>query len=1544
MSKEDQFWGSGGEGKKDSGQNPGKGEGEFWGKASAKVEAEQHAKTRAAVDGGKPATPPSGKSGTGRKLVLGGLVAIVLVLMLVVGFLPTIASALAPGIIESQASAQINGTVKVTDVSLSWAGPQNIGQVQVRDKDGNDVATMKAVASLGIIDLLGGIGDLGEIKLSGKANLTRHADGSTTLDQLMVKHPAAAAAPGATGGSKTASQPTTLPKNLKVRVKIDGFDLGVRDEMLGAQTNGAVSGFEIKGLAAEALVQVGGTSQVELKAQANTLGAGGSSVPGGALVIQGKVTGWSDAAGLLTLDRASVDANVQATDLSMSVVDAIAGLGGKLTSAVGEKLNATIVAQGGLTGGNVDIKASGANLSIAGNATVKDNLLTTPTPITIKASGKGLEAFRGDLEKAVGKDMLTVAAMPDVEIAVRDVKIKLPANGGALDLRGSSLAATVQTGELRGTMKLDPNGAAQALELKPFRAEVAAPDLGGTVRLTAGTAASIGGQPAGSFDINVTAAGLLDKNGAPTPGMPGSLNGVVALKGVRTAIAQPFAAASGLDLPTDIGPTIDAEISAQTAAGDGASLPPTTIQIKAVAQSLDVGGSVQVSATSIRTVGDGISLRVRQAGAIATKLAPKDSGLSIVAGPGGGTGDLTAKVAGLSVPLDASRKPIAGKAEGKVEVAMGSASMRLLDKGTGQTNAIDLTSFGFTASARPGASPRVELNSVMGYSGQPFTIAGGFDLAGLFATDGVTLTPDRIRPLGRLDIKGLPTALAQIAGGKAEPGKPSLDLPALLRDVVGPTADIMVSTQPTKQLENGLDVTGTMRSNGVSADLAGAFSDTELAIKTAQVEATMSPKSADSLIRTFAPDVANGKAGLGSPRLGGPARAVVSIGAFKVPMKNSAPDLSTLDSFDVTATLPGNVVVEGLALAGKPDARGVAGPATVLGPVGIADLKLTTKVPASVASGQSTAAKPMRVDVTARLMGAGPGAPASGVQKLADMSAGVSTNLLGTAPSGATAAGLKFRDVNSAALDRFMAPLLGLAQNDVGMASGVLGERANLSVDVALDAPTTKQPAWTPTFAALEIEAPRVKTTKPIKLSTKNEVLALAEATELSIDADPQWLTAMLGKPNASGARQLTVEKIGKISVNLQQLAIATPKDPTMGPMKPGVFKLGAAFAARSADLKLEDGKRVRIEDLSADVRSADNNAIDFVLSIGSTQLTDATGAQPAAKESQIKATVRNLADAKGNVQAEKAEITAQGKVPALPTALVDALANQGGMIAAALGPTVALDIRADKFTLDPAKPGGSLRASAVASRADASLSGRIDGKVFAFDGPLNAKVTEITKDLSDKLIKGVPVVESIIKSRDLQPATVVGEGLRVPLDNQMSNLNGKVTLDPGELKITSGGTFARFLKLAKVDPSTQIGKKLDPLVVNFQGGVATYERYTLPVGEFKFESEGKIDLVSNTIDAYTYVPFAALTDEAGSAFTGAINKIPGLGETIQALTLMPFHTTGSLNSPQTKPDVEKFAKEFIKKLNPDDLIKKGVDLFKDKIKLPGSGGGGGVK
>src|SRR5690606_10185024 len=249
------------------------------------------------------------------------------------------------------------------------------------------------------------------------------------------------------------------------------------------------------------------------------------------------------------------------------------------------------------------------------------------------------------------------------------------------------------------------------------------------------------------------------------------------------------------------------------------------------------------------------------------------------------------------------------------------------------------------------------------------------------------------------------------------------------------------------------------------------------------------------------------------------------------------------------------------------------------------------------------------------------------------------------------------------------------------------------------------------------------------------------------------------------------------------------------------------------------------------------------------------------------------------------------------PTPIIDALAQQGGVLAEALGPTVSVRVEATRLS----RQGGVLRASATSERAEATIGGRVQNGAFVQTEPTQVTLRVITPQLVQELGGSLPVVGTLEKRREDQPAVIRTENLTLPIDGDLSKLSGRVTIDPGVARFSTYGGFAALLRALDQRERGMIGGKIEPFVVNMHNGVLSYDRFRLPLGEFTLETKGSVDLVNRRMDLVTYVPFFALTDEvAGRLSTGLGGVAGALPGGIDRATLVPLRTSGPLDNPRT--------------------------------------------
>lgn len=1465
-----------------------------------------------------------------RRLWLKLLAVILLLLIVGVLLLPTIASSIAPGIIESKANAALTGQVKLTKASFSWFGPQKVGPVTVLDDQNKPIATVNIKASPGLLSLatgaLSGSLDIGTITLAGNADIVRRPDGTTNLQAALKPKSAGSAkpAPSTTPAPSSTKSEGTLPKGLNARAVIEDFDVTLTDQTQPADSP-ARSAW-LNDLRGEAAIKTGGPTIAKLD---GAVGVGQPAAPAaapgaskGAIKIDATINNLSDTAGRLTLDKATFNIDAVANALPVALIDALANQQGKLAAGLGDKLEAKITATGDMNKGNADLSVTTPRASAAGTLTMADKTITTTKPLEIKAQGAAVKAFVPTLDESLAKSGLTLAAMPDLAASVDNLKIKLP-QGGKLDLRGSSATVAVKTTPVTGTLQL-PAAEGRPAQTKPFSlaaldAKIAAPDLAGPVKVTAATNATLGGEPAGSLNADLTVGGLLDANGAPVTGPPRSLQGQIAVKGIATAIAQPFVAATGVDLPADIGPNLDLVVNANTNLADAkpGALPATDLDLNITSAKLNAKGGLQLSDTALKSRNGDFTLRLEPAGSLISRFVKPDTGVRIDP-----TGSVLFVMKNLDIPLNPSdRKPVLDKATGRIELWTGNLRVTPTASGVAPIDIPEFNVMTTLASAKP---PVVELAGQMRHEQQQdIRIAGKFELLGAFDMLNSGAKPAAantlpVRPVGRFDILNAPTSLAKIAlapkpGAAATPAAPTqpgqapaqpakpLDLAALIRDVAGPTVNLRLLTTADAARRDAFNADVTLAAPRFEARAVAALSSTKADLSDVNAKTTLSAETLDTLLATFAPTITD------RPRLTGNATALLTVDPMSIPLKPGfQPDLANAGKAGVKLTLPGQTLVQGLKI---PGAQGQ--PPRDLGPFGVEDLQVAANTTVAALMGTT----PQRAEATlAGKLLAGP------QDRLLTLSGGGATDLTAGKPTGPITANLKIEQGRTVGIDKIL--------NQPGLLSGALGDSVGADLAVNLGAPA---PSGERTInAQANLRSPRLSMDQPVKVSVLPDRITVDQPTKINWQLDSAWANQYLFKPDPkTGKPSMRLLQDTGVRVAITQAAIS--KGVGSGPLKPGIFRAALNAEIPTAALELADGQRVALDgvrvNLNADPSQPGSPGapIKFDLAVAGA----AVGDTPKATNLGLQGRVEKVATPAGEISTETAELTADGNLPALPTALVDALAKQNGMLVDALGPIVQATLSADRFGMNT----GTLALNARSERAEAAVRGRVENKTFILTQPLNLTIVEVTPQLSQRFVKGLPSVGQIQKSKTDAPAIVRAPDLRLPLDNDLRKLNGSISIDPGEADFSSSSEFSKFLDLLKLKGDRKVGRRLQPLNIVINSGVLNYQDWEVPLGEFKLKTRGTVDLVNKQLDVITYVPAGALTGEVVGAFGGVIGKVPGVGQIITDATMLPFRTHGTFESNKTEPHLELFAKEFVGQIRPDKLIEKGLGDIIDKIK-----------
>lgn len=1456
-------------------------------------------------------------------LVVGGAIALA----------PTIASRLAPGIAASSITGSINGKATVDRVSLGWGSKQEIGPVTVFDDKGAQVATVTLELDKGLFSLaraaLAGPMDLGEVRVKGSANLVRNADGTLNVERLAKKAPATTpSTTPSTPAPSTTPQPAKLPPGLKAKLVLDALEVNYRDLAPGA----AVGSVKIPKFAGTASFD-NGALNADLTAPVLYGSGDQATTQGGQLAIKASATNLTDASGTLTLDRAVVDASIDLANLAVTAADAIAGTKGGLVEALGETLGAKLTLKGnaGKADANVLIQSKGINADIA---LVADNgVLTAPRPgvINIKTAGarKLLKIDEALAAPSTGKpnqpQQVTLGVLPDLKIALDALKINLPVDPKnlaprPLDLRTGAVTLAITTTEITGTA-LVPDGSGPGsmkdFRVAPIAMTLQSADLAGPITLKGGSSATLAGQPAGALNVDITAAGALDDKGAPRSSGPTQLQGSVTLAQLATAIAQPIVQASGLDLPRGVGPTLDLTLSAKAdpSAAAGGAIPPTDLDLKIASAGVNGSLALMLDATALKTRNNTGVITIRSIADLAGAAAQK-SGIELAQG-----GSLAAQIRSINVPLNLKKdESLSAKAAIDAGIQLTGLAVRpIAQPGAPTTEPVRVDTLAVAANMQPGSPPKLSINGTGSHTNNPYTIAGAFELIGLRPIIDGAAKPYTLRPVGSLKIENLPTTLVGVAmpTPPAQPNQPApLDVARLVRDAIGPALNVNLTT--TRKGNDGVALTlDTTAANLVGKLVADADPAVGATLSTLDFRTTISPELARSLLDSFGPKLES------TPTLATPAALTITATPVTIPFSEPyKPDFAKAGDASITLAIAGKTLINNIVTKDE------TGKSRDIGPLGLEDVRIAANLPLKTLA-PGSAAQPAKVDITAGVLG-------DATNRIVNLAANAVVNLAGGQPQGDLNANFKLGVTDLMRVDQ----LLGKP----GRFAGAVGKTIAIDASSTVSFPKAGAPTGAMPFdravAKVNIDAPKFKTTKPLALTAAGDRVSLDTPTTITWAIAPGWanreLLGVSAEPSADPKAKpdaLRLQDAMTVEVALNALAAALPStvnNVKSGPLKPGIFNLDAAITSPGTTV-IVDGQPAPFRGIRLVTKAGPTpGRADFTLAVDNAGLGQGENGKPALNFTGFAA---GIADAAGNVTADAAKLTLEGVASPVNTAIVDALAKQKGVLAEALGPTAALTLKARDLHKTPSGAGGDLDVAFKSPRAELALKGTIQGNAFVSQGEPEIKLLEITPKLGEKLVKGLPQVGSFQKQLADLPAVVKASGLTVPLDGNMAGLNGDLTLSLGQMQFTTTEIFGSLLKTGGGKAAGVLGRRIEPFNMQIRQGVATYDKFTLPLGEFALATRGTVDLVNERLDVITYIPFGAVTDETARLFkAGGIGDI--LGGALEKSAQLPFRTAGTFDKNDTKPDLKLFAEEAGKNLTKPENIGNVLDgLLKKKEK-----------
>ncbi len=1520
-----------------------------------------------------------------KKIILIGLAIVLIAVVGLVIAAPTIASSIAPGKIEAAAAQSMKGTVKVASVSVGWFSATEVGPVQVIDPEGKvaATATVKMPATLWKIvsekwwsaTKL----DVGTIELNGALDLIRdEATGKTNLERALEPR-ATASKPGGGGSSGGGSGSGGGGiESVKAALKITKLDATVRDRDEKGVLKPEVG---VKSLAGTVDVDYAAKPMaIAAKADLSGTPVGGAHSEPMKIKLDANVKPKSGGG----FDVLAV--KLDSTSTPIGIIDAVAKQGGMLVKAIGPSANVNVDAQmtGDKAGATVKLVGSQANadldLSLAGGtlALRQPGGGAAGQPATNHISLKSTDflasmpALREVLAKA--SEQVKVMNAPGIEITIEKLSWPLPPDmlGGASgktaatpDYRGSGMEMKVRVGAMSGQVAIDQGGVDSAGKktaptFKPFAVEpidlaVSASDLSKPVTITGGTKATIDGTPAGDVSIRATAAGLLDGAGhlralATGAGIADNVDADVRVRGMSTALVQPLIAGTTLpiDLKQDVGSTLDLGLQAKadvqgvtTGGAAGAKLPPIDFTISVNSTNMKIDGTGRYAADVVSLTGNGLRATIASAAPLAQRILAKPAANGQ---PGAlelsGVGAVSLEIKEFSAPL-AKLSGADALAAVKARLGLNISNLGIKPSDMAGEQPVQVSRGVLDVKLDGANPPQVDVNASLSHEGSPFDVTGQLRLDGITggkvpqsAAGAAQIIA--FKPSGKVEVKNAPRSLANLvpaaamAGTKNDPSAPNSPVTTALRESIGRSASLTLTTEPQAGAQN-VAIKLTTEAGGVGADIGAKLTDKSLTVGTLAAFVGMDPRTVNPVLAS-ANKPAAGAAAAAPIQLGQPFKvSLTSSEPITVPLKPGTfePDYAGASDATIKITADNDIAIENVPTGA--DASGNARTTSVR----VRSLKADVKAPIS---GLAESGRSKRFSATFGAL-AVRGSAEGGT--IADISGNASATMAYENPD----ATIKLSQIDCAVVEN----LIGKP----GLLTGALGDKAEANLVVK----PTGSGAAAGTSISATLTAPNVTDAK-FDLAMTADRMAITKPSTITWRPDPVFLNKTVLAPapgTAVGASTIAATKISPLTINISKLSLASSKMEngvqTGGPLKPGVFELDASvtsagleLAATSAaagnvpasvtPIKL-DGLRVGIRQQAATGANAAAGG-EIVADLTIDRVTGggtpgATGAAAAPKKSTATVRITNLADARGVLTTNAAILNLDADLAAFPTPIVDQLAKQKGVLVELLGPTI--DVQAQGRNLsagggaDLKNASGSLQVKASSARASAEINGDIQQGVFKQTGPITARITQISPQLIKTMGGAVPLVDTVEKTAQDEPGKFDGKGLSVPLDGDISKLAGDLEISPGVARFTTKSIFSTIIESLGGNSGGAIGQRLEPFKVHADRGVLTYERFTLPVGQFNVETRGTVDLVRRQMDVVTYAPLGALTDKAlGQLNTGIAGKL-GL---FDKLTMVPITTKGPIDGAKTELDLGLFAKEQGDKLlkEPGKLIENVLDLF----------------
>jgi len=1221
---------------------------------------------------------------------------------------------------------------------------------------------------------------------------------------------------------------------------LDGEAWEIEPTSLDVTTRGVMRGVSVQGV--------------------TTARLGGS--PAGVFVLNAEASGIYGESGVMPKGEALVESLLAGVEGGVEINDVEGALIDSLASAWLQRANVSVVED---LGSRVDaeIAFEGGNQREIRVFVRSDNVRGSAGFVldgdVVRSDGAGVRFEASSLAPLVSRQLdLPGVALTEggrAELWVRDVVLDLDRlrRDGAVDLRALCGQAELRLEPMTGTAQIA--GEPHSLSTSASAVTVDLLDVGAGAGLAGAMTLRVDDEVAGDVSVSLRVTELVDAEGKLMPGLP-KIEGELTVRNAMTKLAQPMVESEGLVLAEDVGPKLD--LLARASVGAEGKV---AVRLDAQAAQLTGLAELEIADRSLRSVGQGVSVELRNVGRVLRRKLPE----SFTTEDGGG---VTFKSNDLTLAMGESGVNWAGT---HASAQLGLRGVRVSNQKDEryQADRLDL-SLSFDGAEGTGA---VELSGLLSQSGEPVAAGGKIVASGLVA-DG-QWTPDAVRLDGQMDLGGLPVALAtQVADPAQSSGR------VLAAELIGRLVDaslIADGKAGTLRLE--------VKSDRLMGELDATVTSGDLDVQRCELKSEIGPEVIEQ-IRLRAGQAA-GKAEPVGARFVEPAKVELTLGGFELLRGWS---LAAEGTPEVRLTASG--MVEGLPIKrGEEIVRS--------GPIGVEPFAVEGRVPVAAIVGGAPGVLSLAL--------AGEVMTREG--KVASLTGGMDIGFGEGGLGGVLRTDLKLSEMDAGLVD-------DVARLE-GFVAGALG--AKLDADLVIEGNTSSGTVGE-LDAKLSLVSPRLKTKAPIDLAVTGDRVALREPARVTWSVAPDFATRYgFGQP--IGAERVRVQGDTELAIVVDKLAISRGA----GPVLPGVFEVEAhaemprlaLFVPHESKGEAEGSEHVYAPITLGIVGDANGIVIDG----------KATPTETGRDAITLAARIESFASEGGKIAFKQAIVDGALVAKDAPTAMIDGLLAQKGLVLEVLGPSSTIDVKASDLQAES----GALTLDLQTTRASGKLVSRMfEGRLIAIE-PAELVVREVRPELGNYMGKAIPVVGRVTKGPDDGPIKLTVQTLEVPLFrhselSRVQDLQVEAVVDLGTARFQTSSIFSKVMKVAQQRTEGGIGRKMSPVSVTINSGVLTYPRTKIPIGEFTIESSGTIRLTDGYIDVVTYVPMVALTEEAlGSLKTGLTSLIGRQIPIFESLTQVPWRTKGMPGNQKTLADLDLLLENVGTTLNPLDLINRGL-------------------